>query len=145
MGIAVLYLLSAIPFVGQSRPWTIWLALSTFAPDSALANVAFIRMTLNAESRDFSPNHSRRPLFEASQLRVKRDLVGSEAGDKIMDITNRKPPTKLITYFVYGGVGLMVIDLPFFALYSANAIIINRFLLVSHVGFLDSDGYYCLS
>lgn len=145
MGIAVLYLLSAIPFVGSLGHGQFgWLFL-LLLPIPLWLIVAFHSlMTLNAMSHGISVRIIEEALFEASQLRVKRDLVGSEAGDKIMDITKSKAAHKLITYFVYGGVGLMVIGFTIFALYSANAIIITDFSWFHMLVFWIATGIYLL-
>ena len=145
MGIAVLYLLSAIPFVGTLGHGQFgWLFL-LLLPIPLWLIVAFHSlMTLNAMSHGISVRIIEEALFETSELRVKRDLVGSAAGDKIMDITKSKAAHKLITYFVYGGVGLMVIGFTIFALYSANAIIITDFSLFHISVFWIATGIYLL-
>jgi hypothetical protein len=87
-------------------------------------------MTLNAQSHGISVRIIEDALFEASELRVGRELVGSAAGDKIMDITQSKAIHKLITAVIYGGVADLDIGFTGFALYSANRIIQNDIVLV---------------
>jgi hypothetical protein len=80
-------------------------------------------MTINAMSHGISVRIIEDALFEASELRVDRDLVGSAAGDKIMDITQAKAAHIITTVVVYGGVALLVIGFTCYALLSANGLI----------------------
>ena len=54
-----------------------------------------------------------------------RKLVGSAAGDKIMDITKAKFAHKLATGVVYGGVALLVIGFTVYALWFAGTALGN--------------------
>jgi hypothetical protein len=133
MGIAVTYLIGAIPFVGNLSHGPIaWLFL-LLLPMPVWLIVAFHSlMTLNAMSHGISVRIIEDALFEAAELRVDRELVGSAAGDKIMDISSKKAETahKLITVFVYGGVAFLVFGFTAYALYSANLIIQSDPVLV---------------
>jgi hypothetical protein len=128
MGVAAAYLVGAIPFVdklsqgGGARPFD-WLFL-LLLPSPLWLIVAFHSLiTLNAMSHGISVRIIEDALFQASGLLVDRDMVGSAAGDKIMDITQAKPAHKLTTLVVYRGVGLLVIGFTAYALYSANGIV----------------------
>jgi hypothetical protein len=131
MGIAVAYLVGAIPFVGNLShgpiPWLFLLLL----PIPLWLIVAFHSLiTLNAMSHGISVRIIEDALFEASELRVRRELVGSAAGDKIMDITQAKFAHKLTSVFVYGGVAFLVMGFTAYAVYSANGIVKNDVVLV---------------
>jgi hypothetical protein len=124
MGVAVAYLIGAIPFVGNLRngPFA-WLFL-VLLPIPLWLIVAFHSlMTLNAMSHGISVRIIEDALFEASELRARRDLVGSAAGDKIMDITQAKVVHKATTVVVYLGVACLVIGFTVYALYSAKGIV----------------------
>jgi hypothetical protein len=125
MGVAVAYLVGAIPFVGNlSHGPSAWLFL-LLLPIPLWLIVAFHSlMTLNAMSHGISVRIIENALFEASRLPVGgRDLVGSAAGDKIMDITQSKAVHKLTTVVVYVGVACLVIGFTVYALYSAKGIV----------------------
>ena len=120
MGIAVAYLIGAIPFVEtlSHRPFG-WLFV-VLLPVPLWLVVAFHSLiTLNAMRHGISIRIIENALFEASELRVSRDLVGSAAGDKIMDITQAKPVHRLTTFVVYVGVGLLVLGFTVCAVYFA--------------------------
>jgi len=126
MGVAVAYLVGAIPFVRKISegpiPWLFLLLL----PFPLWLIVAFHSLiTLNAMTHGVSVRIIEDALFEASGLRgkVKREMVGSAAADKIMDITQSKTVHRLTTRFVYGGVGLLVCLFTGYALYSAVGLI----------------------
>jgi hypothetical protein len=121
MGVAVAYLIGAIPFVGSLRHGPIGWLFVLLLPVPLWLVVAFHSLiTLNAMSHGISVRIIENALFEVSELRVKRDLVGSAAGDKIMDITQAKAAHKVTTVVVYGGVGFLVFGFTAYALYSAN-------------------------
>jgi hypothetical protein len=80
-------------------------------------------ITLNAMSHGVSVQIIEQELFDASELTVNRNLVGSAAGDKIMDIGVSKPIHKITTSFVYAGVALLVVGFTAYVLHSANAVI----------------------
>jgi hypothetical protein len=126
MGVAVAYLIGAIPFVSKISegpiPWVFLILL----PMPLWIVIAFHSLiTLNAMSHGVSVRIIENALFESSGLRgkVKRNLVGSAAGDKIMDITQAKTVHKLTTVFVYGGVAVLVLLFTAYALYSAMGLI----------------------
>jgi len=125
MGVAVAYLIGAIPFVGNLGRGPIdWLFLLLLPVPLWLVVAFHSLMTLNAMSHGISVRIIEDALFDASGLPIGgRDLVGSAAGDRIMDITQAKFAHKLTTVVVYGGVALLVIAFTAYSLYSANAVI----------------------
>jgi hypothetical protein len=135
MGIAVAYLVGAIPFVDKITTGPIpWLFLLLLPMPLWLIAAFHSLMTLNAMSHGISVKIIEDALFEESGLRVKRDLVGSAAGDKIMDITQAKAAHIITTVVVYFGVFLLVIGFTAFALYSAMGIVDKDVVLVhAHV------------
>jgi len=135
MGIAVSYVVGAIAFLGTpSRgpmPWLFLLLL----PIPLWLIVAFHSlMTLNAMSHGISVRIIEDALFDASELRVDRCLVGSAAGDKIMDITQEKVIHKVTTVVVYAGVAGLVIGFTVYALYSAQGIVKNDLVWILAIG-----------
>src|ERR1019366_7491705 len=126
MGIAVGYLVAAIPFVDKFSDGPFgWLFLPLLPFPLWLIAAFHSLVTLNAMSHGISVRIIENALFKASELRVKRDLVGSAAGDKIMDITQAKAVHRVTTVVVYGGVAFLVIGFTVYALYSANVIVKN--------------------
>jgi hypothetical protein len=69
-------------------------------------------------------------LFDASGLRVKREMIGSFAGDKIIDINKQHVVHKLITLIVYGGVGFLSVGFTAYALYLASEAVKENVALV---------------
>ena len=135
MGIAVSYVVGAIAFLGNpSRgpmPWLFLLLL----PIPLWLIVAFHSlMTLNAMSHGISVRIIEDALFDASELGVDRGLVGSAAGDKIMDITQEKIVHKVTTFVVYFGVAGLVIGFTIYALYSAQGIVKNDIVWILAIG-----------
>jgi hypothetical protein len=135
MGIAVSYVVGAIAFLGNpSRgpmPWLFLLLL----PIPLWLIVAFHSlMTLNAMSHGISVRIIEDALFDASGLRVDRTLVGSAAGDKIMDITQEKVVHKVTTFVVYAGVAGLVIGFTVYALYSAQGIVKDDLVWILAIG-----------
>jgi hypothetical protein len=135
MGIAVSYVVGAIAFLGNpSRgpmPWLFLLLL----PIPLWLIVAFHSlMTLNAMSHGISVRIIEDALFDASELRVDRGLVGSAAGDKIMDITQEKVVHKVTTFVVYAGVAGLVIGFTVYALYSAQGIVKDDLVWILAIG-----------
>jgi hypothetical protein len=135
MGIAVSYVVGAIAFLGNpSRgpmPWLFLLLL----PIPLWLIVAFHSlMTLNAMSHGISVRIIEDALFDASELRVDRCLVGSAAGDKIMDITQEKVVHKVTTVVVYAGVACLVIGFTVYALYSAQGIVKDDLVWILAIG-----------
>ncbi len=90
MGIAEAYLVGAIPFVeklGHEPPEPLaWLLLLIIPVPLWLVAAFQSLMTLNAMSHGNSIRIIENALFDASRLRVRRNLVGSAAGDRIMDV-----------------------------------------------------------
>jgi hypothetical protein len=126
MGVAVAYLVGAIPFVGNFNQGQFdWLFLLLLPIPLWLIAAFHSLMTLNAMSHGISVRIIENELFEATGLRVKvkRNLVGSAAGDRIMDITQAKAVHILTTVVVYGGVAFLVIGFTAYALYSAKRIV----------------------
>jgi hypothetical protein len=131
MGVAVTYLVGAIPFVGNlSHGPFAWLFLLLLPIPVWLIAAFHSLMTLNAMSHGISVRIIEDALFEASELRVKRDLVGSAAGDKIMDITQAKAVHIVTTVVVYVGVAFLVMGFTAYALYSAKGIAKDDVVLV---------------
>jgi hypothetical protein len=121
MGAAVVYLVGTIQFVGNFSHGPFgWLFVLLLPVPLWLVVEFHSLITLNAMSHGISVRIIEDALFEASELRVKRDLVGSAAGDKIMDITQANAVHKLTTVVVYGGVFSLVVGFTAYALYSAN-------------------------
>lgn len=126
MGVAVAYLIGAIPFVGSLSEGPTARLFLPLLPFPLWLIVAFHSlMTLTAMSHGVSVRIIEKELFKASELpEAKRDLVGSAAGDKIMDITHAKKFIhKLTTVVVYGGVFFLVSGFTAYALYSANRVV----------------------
>jgi hypothetical protein len=76
-------------------------------------------MTFNAMSHGVSVRIIEDALFRESGLQVERDLVGSAAGDKIMDITKSGLTHRITTIVVYFGVAALVVGFTIFVLYLA--------------------------
>ena len=96
MGVAVAYLVGAIPFVHKisegPMPWLFLLLL----PTPLWLVVAFHSLiTLNAMSHGISVKIIEDALFESSGLhrKVKRDMVGSAAAAKLWILHKRRPST----------------------------------------------------
>lgn len=121
MGIAVAYLVFAIPSVAtlSSRPHA-WVFLILLPVPLWLIAAFHSLITLNAMSHGVSVQAIEDQLFDASELHVRRDLVGSAAGDKIMDINKAKLIHVLTTIFVYFGVAILVIGFTYYAVNSAS-------------------------
>lgn len=91
MGFGVAYLVGAIVFVGNLSHGPIaWLFLLLLPIPLWLIAAFHSLMTLNLMSHGISIRIIEDALFKASELPVERDLVGSAAGDKTMDITQAK-------------------------------------------------------
>ena len=124
MGVAVVYLVFALPFVDILRRGPIPGLFLILLPSPLWIIIAFHSLiTLTAMRHGGSVRLIENALFEASKLKVKRDMVGSAAGDKIMDITEAKLIHRLTTYFVYAGVGLLVIGFTIYALCCAFVVL----------------------
>lgn len=135
MGIAVSYVVGAIAFLGNPgrgpMPWLLLLLV----PIPLWLIVAFHSlMTLNAMSHGISVRIIEDALFDASELRVDRSLVGSAAGDKIMDITQEKAVHKVTTFVVYAGVAFLVIGFTVYALHSARGIVMDDLIWILAIG-----------
>lgn len=133
MGIAVAYLVFALPFVGNLSRDRQWLFLLLIPTPLWLIAAFHSLMTLNAMSHGISVRIIEDALFEASRLQVKRDLVGSAAGDKIMDITQAKAAHIVTIVVVYAGVAFLVIGFTAYALYSAKGLVPTRGIWISTI------------
>lgn len=124
MGVAVAYLVAAIPFVDNLShkqnaelflvllPFPLWLIIAFHS-----------LMTLNAMSHGISVRIIEDALFAASGLPcATREMVGSASGDKVMDITQSKVVHKITTLVVYVGVAFLVVGFTVFALFSASKV-----------------------
>lgn len=124
MGLALAYLLGAILKVPELSHVSFgWLFLLLLPIPLWLVIAFHSLMTLNAMSHGISVQIIEDALFYASELGVipvQRNLVGSVAGDKIMDINKAMPAHKTTTFVVYGGVALLVFGFTGYAFYSAN-------------------------
>ncbi len=122
MGIAVAYLVAATPFVGTlSRDPLAWLFLAILPLPLWLVIAFHSLVTLNAMSHGISVRIVEDALFYLSEVEVvpiptDRNLVGSAAGDRIMDITQSSPVHKLTTKVVYGGVVFLALGFSVYAL-----------------------------
>jgi hypothetical protein len=131
MGVAVAYLVGAVPFIGTLQHVSFGWIFVLLLPMPLWLVIAFHSLiTLNAMSHGISVKIIEDELFDASELQVERELVGSAAGDKIMDITQAKPIHRLTTRFVYFGVGLLVLLFTGYAVYSANEVMKHSAVLV---------------
>jgi hypothetical protein len=145
MGIAAAYLIGATGFVATNKqgplPWPFLLLLPM-----PLWIIAFHSLiTLCAMNHGVSVQAIENELFGASELTVRRDLVGSAAGDRIMDIGVSKPIHRLTTMFVYGGIGTLVLGFTIYVLHSAYAVIRQDPSLVRfHVIWIASAVYFVL-
>jgi hypothetical protein len=146
MGLAVAYLIGAIPFVQSlSRGPSGWLFVSLLPVPLWLVVAFHSLMTLNAMSHGVSVKIIEDALFDAgglgksteNPLGVSRNLVGSAAGDRIMDVTQSSAAHRICSYLVYGGVVLLVLGFTFYAVYAAN--------LVLKIGYLTWSRYLMLA
>jgi hypothetical protein len=124
VGLALAYLLGAIQWVDKLQvapnarlslvllPVPLWLVLAYQS-----------LVTLTTMSHGLSVKIIENALFASADLRVSRDLVGSAAGDKIMDINKAKPVHIITTLLVYGGIFLSVLVFTIIALVSAHNVI----------------------
>jgi hypothetical protein len=126
MGVAMAYIVGTITFVVNTNNELYYGLFLLLLPIPLWLVAAYHSlMTLNAMSHGISVRIIEDALFDESELRVKRDLVGSAAGDKIMDITQAKAVHILTTVIVYGGVAILVVGYTIYALHSAKVIISN--------------------
>lgn len=131
MAAAVAYLVGAIPFVGDlSGKPSGWLFLLLLPMPLWLIAAFHSLMTLNAMSHGISVRIIEDALFEESRLRVNRLLIGSAAGDKIMDFTQEKVVHKITTLVVYGGILFLVCVFTVYSLYSAKEVIEKQAVLI---------------
>jgi hypothetical protein len=134
MGVAVAYLFGAIPVMSnlmRDGPAEIVWAFLLLLPIPLWLIVAFHSLvTLNAMTHGISVRIIEDALFEASGLEVERDLVGSAASDKIMDIMQAKAIHILTTLVVYVGVVLLVVGFTVYALYSAKEVVEHDSILI---------------
>lgn len=126
MGVAVAYLVGAIPFVQKISEGPIPGPFLLLLPIPLWLIIAFHSLiTLNAMSHGVSVMIIENALFKASGLgpKVDRNMVGSAAGDKIMDIGVSRFIHKMTTLFVYGGVGIAVLLFTGYSVSSARAFV----------------------
>lgn len=148
MGVAVAYLVGAIPFVEKlaHQPFEplAWLFLLIIPIPLWLVAAFQSLMTLNAMSHGISVQIIENALFDASRLRVRRNLLGSAAGDRIMDVGEARLVHKITSFVVYGGVFIFEILFTGYALYSANNIINHPGRVVAPVVWVAMGTYLLL-
>jgi hypothetical protein len=149
MGIAVAYLIGAIPFVTSLSHGPMGWLFVLLLPMPLWLVVAFHSLiTLNAMSHGISVRILENRLFVLSELtrlvksedeklkskgeRLLRQWVGSAAGDRIMDITQASWIHGVITSVVYGGVFLLVAGFTLYALHSGNNVLNEAAAVASH-------------
>ncbi|GEM_PF-3299843 len=134
MGLAVAYLIGAIPFVTSLSHGPMGWLFVLLLPTPLWLVVAFHSLiTLNAMSHGISVRIIENRLFELSELarslksddekKALRRWVGSAAGDRIMEIMQASLVHKAITSVVYGGVFCLVAGFTLYALHSANTVL----------------------
>lgn len=123
MGAAVAYLVGALPFAAKLSEGPIPRLSLCLLPAPLWLIIAFHSLiTLNAMSHGISVRIIEDALFAASALRgipVQRELVGSAAGDKIMDVSQSKFIHGLTTVVVYAGIASLVGGFTYYALHLA--------------------------
>jgi hypothetical protein len=145
MGVAVAYLVAGIPFVGSFIMDRAWLLLLLLPIPLWLIAAFHSLMTLNAMSHGISVRIIEDALFTRAELRADRELIGSAAGDKIMDITQSKAVHTITTIVVYVGVAFLVIGFTVYTLHSASAIMRADVALVhARVGAIAQAIYWAL-
>jgi hypothetical protein len=155
MGLAVAYLIGAIPFVTSLGHGPMGWLFVLLLPTPLWLVVSFHSLiTLNGMSHGISVRIIEDRLFEISSLgeglghegkRALRQWVGSAAGDRIMDITRSSPIHKGITVVVYGGVACLVVGFTLYALHSANGVLEEVLPALSRKRLLGiAGGFYAL-
>jgi hypothetical protein len=130
MGVAVAYIVGAISVIDRFSSGTAGCLFLLLLPLPLWLVAAFHSlMTLTAMSHGISVRVIEDALFKKSELEVERDLVGSAACDKIMDITRAKAAHVLTTLVVYGGIAFLVIGFTAYALYRAKEVKDNDTLI----------------
>jgi hypothetical protein len=121
MGIGMFYLAAIVSCSDRfgSAPLTWWIVLLLPFPLWLIAAFHSL-MILNAMSHGVSVRIIENALFRTSGLSADRDLVGSAAGDKIMDVTQSCFAHAFTTYVVYIGVAALVVVFTGYALYGAS-------------------------
>ena len=121
MGLAVAYLVGTIPLLSKLQQGPEAWFLLPLLPSPLWLVVAFHSLiTLNAMRHGLSVRIIENALFRESGLPAdRRGIVGSAAGDLIMDIGKSKIIHKVATVVVYLGVGLLVISFTVYALCAA--------------------------
>lgn len=145
MGIAVAYLIGAIPFVTSLSHGPMGWLFVLLLPMPLWLVVAFHSLiTLNAMSHGISVRILENRLFVLSELtrlvkskdendeKLLRQWIGSAAGDRIMDITQASFIHDIITSVVYGGVFCLVAGFTLYALHSANNVLNEAAAVASH-------------
>lgn len=121
MGIGAAYLAAMIPITDKFGVGPLnWLIVLLLPCPLWLIAAFHSLMTLNAMSHGVSVRIIENALFIESGLSVdNRDLVGSAAGDKIMDITQSRLAHQITTFVVYAGVAALVVGFTAYVLYRA--------------------------
>ncbi len=111
MGIGAAYLVGVVTLVDKYGTSPLTWDVVVLLPIPLWLIAAFHSLiTLNAMSHGVSVRVIENRLFEIAGFDDEiRDLVGSQAGDRIMDIQEAKWPHKIATGFVYGGVGIAIV------------------------------------
>jgi hypothetical protein len=135
--LTVAYMIGAVLFVRTigNRPTDGLLLLLLPIPIWLIATFNSL-VTLNAMRHGVSVKILEDALFAASGLRVKRDHVGSAAGDKIMDITQARFVHKLATMLVYGGVGSLMTLVTAYSLYSAQELVRSGVIWTAAISYM---------
>jgi hypothetical protein len=115
------YLVGAITFADKMSHWPFaWLFLLLLPLPTWIMAAHHSILTLCGMSLGTSIRIIEDKLFEESGLHVKREMIGSCAGDRIIDITKQHVVHKLISVIVYGGVGFLGIGFTVYSLYLAS-------------------------
>lgn len=112
MGIGAAYLVGVVTLADRygSSPLT-WNVVLLLPLPLWLIAAFHSLITLNAMIHGVSIRVIEDKLFEIANFgdNCIRDLIGSQAGDKIMEIRNARWPHKIATGLVYGGVGIAIL------------------------------------
>lgn len=120
MGFALAYMAGGVVFLGGPSHGRIGSVLAVLLPFPVWLVAAFQSLiTLKAMSHSVSLLVIEHALFKKSELKVRRTIIGSAASDEIMDINVSHIVHTITTMVVYIGVGLLVIGLTAYSIYSA--------------------------